>query len=76
MAKVKIRHPNPCQATKIKFLEILSVNLINATRLTPNYDGYVILTRKEDIDKIFTEDLSKDLKKASRGESEKDSHYI
>lgn len=63
MAKVKIKHPSPCQAIKLKLLEILSVNLIYATRLIPNNDGYTTLTRKEeDIDKIFTEEVSRDLR--------------
>lgn len=62
MARVKIKHPNPTPDNRLKLLQILSLNLIYATKIITHTDGYVTLTRKEeDIDKVFSDDVTKDL---------------
>lgn len=60
MARVKIKHPRPNNAARLKLLEILSVNLVYAIRITTSNDGYIILIRKEEnLNKIFSEDITK-----------------
>ena len=54
MARVKIKHPNSTPKTKQQLLQILSINLVYATKIVTLNDGFIIITSTdEDLDKIF-----------------------
>lgn len=62
MARVKIKHPKPTNDNRLKLLQILSLNLIYATKIITHSDGFVTFTMKEEnMDKIFSDDVTKDL---------------
>ena len=66
MTRVKIKHPSPSQHLRIKLLQILSQNLIYATKIITLNDGFVVLTRNdEDLDKIFQGTCQDEIKKAN-----------
>ena len=54
MGRVKIRHLTPTNRTKQKLLQVLSQNLIYATKIIDATDGFIVLTRNDqDLDLIF-----------------------
>ena len=54
MARVKIKHPSPNNAIKLKLLSTLSEHQSYATKIISTPDSYVVPTRSDDeIDKIF-----------------------
>ena len=54
MTRIKIKHPSPYNAIKLKLLRTLSEDQIYAIKIISTPDSYVVLTRSADeIDKIF-----------------------
>lgn len=63
MPRVKIKHPDPNDKTKLTLLRTLSENLIYATRIITVHDGFIVITRSdEDVDLIFRGNTHDDLK--------------
>lgn len=48
MAKVKMKHQNPSSEIRLLPLSILSGFNIYANKVLPSYDGFAVITRKDE----------------------------
>lgn len=65
MGRIKVKIRNPNEEKKMMLLRILSCNNVYATRLIQINDGFNVITQTDqDLDKIVSKVIAKDLREA------------